>query len=523
VPEAGTTGLYGIPGIGLLFFAALLAMSAALVATAIWLEGSGAWEHPWQWLATLDQDAALSLLSGAAQVVAGVLAILITVVAIVLELSATRYTHRVTVLFARDPVNLAVMTFFVLTTVLCIWLALALSGEVNVSPLFPHAGFLLAIAMMTVCLVALLPYFAYVFNFVSPLGIVERIGADAFNRVRKASAADPRRTKRAVIDAMEEIEDVARGAMKNNDRGIAMAAIESLAMLLIAVTSIRERLPEAWFRVDEAVARDPDFVAMAQSALEEVAHDRSWFEAKILRQYLALFSDAVGAARDVASMIAIHTRRLAERFASTQPAFLELCQRAFNSYLRAAINGSDPRTAYFVMHQYRMLGEALLATALPAAALQVAARIRFYGRLASDSGLPFLLEVAAYDLGNLVEAAADDCATRDAVLDVLLTVDHEGAEHLLGVRRAQIQLATVLLLRGDLEPARRIAKDLAAERPALLAAARDELEREVSPSYWEITDRGGNFSFLAPDRRAMLPAFFGIIDDFRPSGPAPAS
>jgi hypothetical protein len=48
----------------------------------------------------------------------GVLAILITVVAIVLELSATRYTHRVTALFVRDPVNLAVMAFYVLTSVL---------------------------------------------------------------------------------------------------------------------------------------------------------------------------------------------------------------------------------------------------------------------------------------------------------------------------------------------------------------------------------------------------------------------
>ena len=74
---------------GLRSFAALFALSLVLVAFASWLEGSGAWRHPLLGLATLDQDATLTLLGGAAQVVAGALAILVTVVAIVLELAAT--------------------------------------------------------------------------------------------------------------------------------------------------------------------------------------------------------------------------------------------------------------------------------------------------------------------------------------------------------------------------------------------------------------------------------------------------
>ena len=317
---------------GLLFFAALLASSAGLIAAAGWLDGSGAWRHPLIWLATLGQAEALSVLSDAAQVLAGVLAILVTVVAIVLELSATRYTHRVTALFVRDPVNLAVMAFFVLTTALCIWLAIILTGEVGPAPFIPRGGFLLAMLMMTGCLLALLPYFAYVFRFVSPLSVISRIRADALARVRRAQRGMRTPAKYAVINAVEDIEDVARGAMKNSDRGIAMAAVEALATLLADVTNLREKLPDAWFRVDEAVAHDPDFIAMAQIALEEVARDRSWFEAKILRQYLALFGDAVGSARDVASMIAIHTRRLAEDFAA-QPAFSRTLSACFPQLL----------------------------------------------------------------------------------------------------------------------------------------------------------------------------------------------
>jgi hypothetical protein len=68
--------------LGLLSLAALIILSTALVAIASWLEGSGAWRHPLHWLGTLDQEAAAGLMSDSAQVVAGMLAILITVVAI---------------------------------------------------------------------------------------------------------------------------------------------------------------------------------------------------------------------------------------------------------------------------------------------------------------------------------------------------------------------------------------------------------------------------------------------------------
>ncbi len=146
-------------------------------------------------------------------------------------------------------------------------------------------------------------------------------------------------------------------------------------------------------------------------------------------------------------------------------------------------------------------------------ALEVASRIRWYGRLASASELPFLLEVAAHDLATLIETAAEKAAARDALLEVLLAIDHEGAENLLGVRKAQIQLATFFLSRGEDAPARRIARDLVGERRGLLLTAREEIEREVSPQYWEIQDRGTNFSYLPPDRRAKLGAFFAMVEE----------
>jgi hypothetical protein len=74
-----------------------------------------------------------------------------------------------------------------------------------------------------------------------------------------------------------------------------------------------------------------------------------------------------------------------------------------------------------------------------------------------------------------------------------------------------MQLATFFLLRREDEPARRIARELAADHGQLVAAARDELERQVSPSYWEINDRGTNFAYLPPERRAKLDIFFTML------------
>ena len=82
---------------------ALLLMQSVLGNTPLAALGS-----PLQWLADLDTSAAFDTLSNAAEVVAAVLAIAITVVAIVVELAANRYSHQITTLFLREPVNLLV-------------------------------------------------------------------------------------------------------------------------------------------------------------------------------------------------------------------------------------------------------------------------------------------------------------------------------------------------------------------------------------------------------------------------------
>ncbi len=46
------------------------------------------------------------------------------------------------------------------------------------------------------------------------------------------------------------------------------------------------------------------------------------------------------------------------------------------------------------------------------------------------------------------------------------------------------------------------------ERPERLASIRDELLNVESKEFWEVSDRGVNFDYLGPERKAQLLRFF---------------
>lgn len=460
-------------------------------------------------------DVAADRIANAAEVVAGVLAILITVVAIVVELAANRYTHRITQLFIREPLNAVMIGNFVLTTILCLWLSSLPEPPTPEQAWLPDASLVVCMGLVTLCLLSLIPYLSFLFRFISPLRVIERIRQQAELALRPGRLGDVDRARAQVIEATEELEDVARGARDGSDRGISMASVDALAEFVEHYSSVRAELPPAWFALSDALLRDPDFVAMDQSALRAIDEQGSWLEVKILRQYFALYSESLGRARDVASLIALHTRRLGE--AGNVP--LVLAMQFLNSYLRAAINARDPRTAYYALNQYRMLGEARLRAGDGTLAIEVAEHLRYYGRLGYEMGQSFLLEVVAYDVALLVERAAEAGRGEvDALLGLLLQVDAETSRleqkaPVRGVRRAQIQLATFFLERDDEARARRIFDDLAHDPPERLALIRDELSAETNPQYREFTDRGVNFSYLVPARRAQLGRFFAWLPE----------
>lgn len=467
-------------------------------------------------------DTALATLVTAAQIVAGMLAIVITVVAIVVELAANRYTHRITGLFLRERTNQWVLALYVVTTLLC----LGVSWTSAAGDAFrPRIAMLVALGLVSLCVVLLIPYFAFVFAFLAPERVIGRIAAHALDAVPgPANAAkDFSERQLALVDGIDQLTDIGMGAIANRDRSIAIEAVNALYDVLLAYEEKAASLPEGWFAMAADIAEDPDFVAMTESLRASVSRRHLWVELKVLKQYRALLDATLNAVREVNHVITMRARSLA-LFALTErrPDLYDSVIRFFNSSLRAAINAGDVRTAYYVVHQYRRLAEHALEHGEPERALAATEHLLTYGAVSHAQGLRFVLETVAFDLSVLIEHASEAASPAvDLLLRLFLEIDErvEGHEETLrGVRKAQIRLATFFLARGDTARARAIFTDLATDERARLESIRNELALNEDPEYWELTDREENFSYLPPERRACLVELFAWLDATPPRG-----
>jgi hypothetical protein len=380
--------------------AVLFAIVALIFSSLTWLEGLGF--VPVELLRSAAARSSLGAVASAAQVIAGLLAIALTVVAIVIELAANRYTHKITELFVREPINIAAACFYVIATVLCLWISATFDAPTPPGSLLPNAALWASLALATASLIFLLPYFAYVFAYVSPVAVVRRIARQGLDAIR-GYARCGEASRRELLECIEELADVARGALEHSDQTIAMEAID---------------------------------------------------------------------ARDL-------------------------------------------RSAYYTLDQYQRLAAERMWRGDSSRAIAIAGHLRSYALLGDSLGQEYLRETVTYDLSQLIELAASwRSPALDALVAIFLEVDRSGdpsperAQRHLRVRRVQVQLATAFLAHGDRERAERIRRDLAEESPERLRAVWKELERETDSEFWEFTDRGVNFAYLSPERRALLPVFF---------------
>jgi hypothetical protein len=453
---------------------------------------------------------AVSALGG---LVAGVLGIVISVVSIVVQLSAERYTG-VTAMFFRDRTNKIVLGFYVVTCVIGVWVGLSVRGEY-----VPRVTVAAMVGATTIALVLMAPYFAHVFRFLEPASIIDRIVTSALRTARQGTLgrADVADTQRETIVAMEELTDITSNSISGKDKIIASRAVDALRDLAVRYIALKKDAAPAWFSIGPRIQESPDFVAMDPESLADLEVRRTWVEWKVMRQYLGIYNEALGSMRDINYLIAIDTRYIGEAAARAGDRELyELVLRFMNSYMRATLNAREVRTAYNVLNQYRLFVESLLDAGLGTAALAAVGHLKYYGSTSFDMKLPFVTETAAYDVGALCQMAHDrKLPEHGAMLRLFLDLDRPATSErsqelgLKGVRKAQVKLAAYYLLVGDEVNARLIHADLAAEPPERLRAIRDELERVETKDFWEIIDRGRNFEYMPKPQKEAMGRFFG--------------
>jgi Predicted membrane protein (DUF2254) len=472
-------------------------------------------EGPFRQLVDFDALTMQNALGSLSQVIAAVLGIAITVVSIVVQLAATRYTSRVADLFFRDKINLGVMGFFVIACVESVWVSFIVRTDY-----VPQLTITATVIMSSGSLLILVPYFAYVFDFLDPEKVIARIGVQTLDRAtaRDAPSSGTFTGRQAqAVSGLAHLADIAVNALGQKDKVIASDASAALRRLLVDYQSRKEALAPEWFAIGAPLRADPDFVALADESLQDLARNRTWLEWKGLRQIREVFGAALDSMPEMAHVVAIDTRYVGEAaLGSSNREVFTLTVKFMNTYLRAALNGKDVRTAYNVLNQYRQLAEALLTTSPDTAAwaeatvVEIAGHFKYYARLAHTSGMGFVTETAAYDLCALCEMASTRrSAAHDRLLGVFLEIDDRVEERALrGVRKAQAKLASFYLLGAEASRAQTIYEDMKAESPERLRSIRDEMLAITSKDFWEVVDRGTNFDYVSDARKEQLRHFF---------------
>ena len=478
------------------------------------ISGKGdAGPNPFVGFFTFDPASVNNPVSALTGINAAVFGIVITVCSIIVQLTADRYTG-VAGLFVRDRTNMMVAGYYVITCVLSVWLSAALQPDY-----LPLVTVVLALSLTTGGIVLMVPYFAYVFWFLEPQNLIDRIRRGALDIAGKGAletnTVQSGEAQARIIDALEELTDITSNSISGKDKIIASAAVDALRDMAIEYIRVKPQAAPIWFNVGPNIRLNPDFVAMDPESLRDLEQRHTWVEWKVLRQYLSIYNEALGPMRDINYLIAIDTRYIAEAAAkANDEQLIQLVFRFLNSFIRATLNARDVRTTYNVLNQYRKLGEFMLLDGHHDAALECVRHIKYYGLVAFDMDLHFVTETVAHDMSTLAQLANQvGSPVEKTILAEFLELDRppfvRGQDKaLMGVRKAQVKLAAYYILTEQQERARAIADDMRDEPMDRLRTIRRQLENVANKDFWEITDRGRNFEYMPPKQRACLVAYF---------------
>ncbi len=443
------------------------------------------------------------------QVLIAVLGVVMTVVAIVVQLAAQRYTPKLVDLFIEDRINIAYTVLLVVTNLYCAVLMFGL-----------HEGFvplwttMLLLVLTFVVFVLLIPYFSYVFRFLTPgniIRIIRRNTNSAMQRVQNKDLKkeDVRRLQSEVANSMEQISDISLSAVSQMDRNVALLAVRSLKDVMVDHLLIKRKMPRSWF-----VPVKEHFPAISSDFIQELYRSRNWVEMKGFLDMELIFKMAIQDMPDAVSAIANSTKIVglyAIKLKDNQ--VLQDVIQFFNTFLRHAVNARSPKAIYNLFYQYRLLAEEVLGVD-QALAERIAFYFKYYGQTAQSYNIPLILITASFDLAQLLKRAYEmQVPNIQTLMNTFLEVDDNPATQanefdLRSVRKAQLNFGSYLLSKGDDQLVLRIVEDMKVEPQSRMEAIHKEMLAVRDRKFWEVTDRGVDFFYMDDNQKQSLNEFF---------------
>jgi hypothetical protein len=428
------------------------------------------------------------------------MAVVFTTVAIAVPLTANMYSVKFLEFFIKDRVNGGVLAITLFAGFANTWIGYSLEEG-----FVPLVSMRVVTGLVALSFALLLPYLFYVFRFLHPNGLLARLESEIAAALDAAVRAPARATeqRRAVAEGIEHIAEIALRSVDRKDRNTAIESVLVLERVARRYGALRDRLPPAWF-----LAEPSFFLGFSSKAVDEINQSRGWVEMKLFSQLRVVLSSAIPALHDLTASVAKTLRKLGlEPPVRSDRALRELVMEYFNTFVRLALTRRDARSVFTVFDQYRAFAEALCKEH-PDLALEVADYFDYYGGVAHETGLTFLVESIAHDLGALVRHAwAVGASNADAMLERFLHYDQRTQPPLPGVKKAQAILAGYFLLEGRAEPVERLARGFAGLDRAFLGRLKNELMRVSREKYWEVNERRMNLEYVPEPQRQRVRQF----------------
>ncbi|MFH0733781.1 MAG: DUF2254 family protein [bacterium] len=475
-----------------------------------------------QKLFSSDINVLANTLSGLGEVVTAVLGIEITAIAIVVQLAANKYSSNIMELFIENKVNILIIALFVITGTNTVLVTNTMTE--TFMPLFSITVTILLIALSVLIVI---PHFSYVFNFLRPnnfLNYVKDNTIKIFDDMVGENVQYNNFQKDQINYNINFIGDIALNSVHQGDRAVSLLALSVLKEIMIEYSKRKKDLPEGWFKLTGNEYLDPDFSNYSDFVMTRIEAKQNVLERKIFRLYELIFNNSRTTLRDVASGVLLYSELIAVEFIRNKDlTSLNTVFKYYNSYLRSAITGKDPRSAFNAFEHYRIIGEKLLDT-YPEEVEKVSFYFKYYGQEANKYSVLFILETAAHDLCRINELAFEKKVPNLLkLLDFFLNLDEpigeavqENDTHkelsLIGVRVAQAKLAGFYLLHGNTELAKIIYTDMKIEPDYRIQKIKETILQTSEEEFWEITPRGVNFNYVKPELRNSVIEFFSWFE-----------
>lgn len=261
--------------------------------------------------------------------------LLVTVIGIILQLSANRFTSHVTSLFFKDATIGLSLSYVIFCNAYGFWVYLSVGENRYV----PRTSVIISLLMMTSHLLLLFPFLAYLFYFLEPDKVVTRIMSAGLKAAAESINDHGRDIDKQQVKAtlaVEHLMDAANSALKRKDKNIPSEIVDALCSFVIHYGIYKSHMYWEWFIIPIWIRQSPDFLTLSQDAISNLEERKTWMEWKILRQYQLLFNESMKVTKELCYHIAMNTRIMGEASCKQGDYYtLDLCIKFFNTYIRA--------------------------------------------------------------------------------------------------------------------------------------------------------------------------------------------